>query len=138
MATLRVDLPGFGETTVMSTGTLQGAVVLKDMSPAVLAHERGDARGVGIAGGSLGPWHAAQLAARDDRVLAVVSISGVFNPGDPRPGLQGIPEAVWRASLHARWKAGKRPTPEPMEGGPDRNAFDGAHTSRSPMLLARG
>ena len=138
MATLRVDLPGFGETTVMSTGTLQDAVVLKDMITAVLEHERVDARGVGIAGWSLGPWHAAQLAARDDRVLAVVSISGVFNPGDPRPGLQGIPEVVWRASLHARWKAGKRPTPEPMEWAPDTNVFDVAHQIRSPMLLAYG
>jgi len=138
MATLRVDLPGFGETTVMSTGTLRDALVLKEMITAVLKHERVDPRGVGIAGWSLGPWHAAQLAARDDRILAVVSISGVFNPGDPRPGVQGIPEALWRASMYARWKAGKRPTPDPMEWASDTNVFDVAHQITCPMLLAYG
>ncbi len=138
MATLRVDLPGFGETTVQSTATLRDALVLKEMITAVLKHDRVDPRGVGIAGWSLGPWHATQVAARDDRVRAVVSISGVFNPADPRPSVLGIPEALSRASMYARWKAGKRPTPEPMEWAPDTSVFDVADQIRCPMLLAYG
>jgi len=138
MATLCVDLPGFGETTVMSTATRQDALILQEMITAVLRHERVDPRGVGIAGWSLGPWHGTMLAAHDDRVRAVVSISGVFNLGDPRPANLGIPEEVWLANLHARWKAGKRPTPEPMEWGPDTNVFDVAHQIKCPVLVAYG
>lgn len=138
LATLRVDLPGFGETTVQTTATLQDALILKEMITAVLQHDRVDPRGVGIAGWSLGPWHATQLAARDDRVRAVVSISGVFNPADPRQGVQGIPEALWKASMYARWKAGKRPTPDPMEWAPDTNVFDVADQIKCPLLLAYG
>src|SRR3989304_1755677 len=91
MATLRVDLPGFGETTVMSTGTLQDAVVLKDMITAVLEHERVDARGVGIAGWSLGPWHPARRsgAAPQRPNPPPQRIGCTTHP--PGPGLQGIP-----------------------------------------------
>jgi dienelactone hydrolase len=138
MAALSVDLPGFGETTVMATATREDALVLQEMITAVLSHDRVDRRGVGIAGWSLGPWHGTMLAAHDDRVRAVVSISGVFNPGDPRPANLGIPEEVWLANLHARWKAGKRPTPEPMEWGPDTNVFDVAHQIKCPVLVAYG
>ncbi|MGH2349829.1 MAG: alpha/beta hydrolase family protein, partial [bacterium] len=138
MATLCVDLPGFGETTVMSTATRQDALVLKEMITSILAHERVDPLGVGIAGWSFGPWVGTMVAAFDERVRALVSISGVFNPGDPRPGNLGVPEEVWRASMYARWKAGKRPTPEPMTWAADTNVFDVAHQITCPVLLAYG
>ncbi len=137
MATLRVDLPGYGETTVLVTGTLADAEVLKAMITAVLAHERIDPRAVGIIGWSYGPWHGAQLCARDGRVRAMVSISGYFNPFDPRPGVQH-PEALLRARMEAQWKAGKRLSPEPLKRSADTNVFDIAHQIRCPMLLVYG
>ncbi len=42
LATLRVDLPGFGETTVQVTGTLRDAEVLREVITAVLAHDHVD------------------------------------------------------------------------------------------------
>jgi dienelactone hydrolase/predicted Ser/Thr protein kinase len=137
MATLRVDLPGWGETTVPATATLADAEVLKEMITAVLGHERVDPRGVGIIGWSLGPWHGAQLCARDGRVRAMVSISGSFNWFDRRPGNQ-IPEALVRARMEAQWKAGKRASPEPLKPSADTNVFDVAHQIRCPMLLVYG
>ncbi len=138
MATLRVDLPGFGETTVPVTGTLRDAEVLKEMITAVLADERVDGRGVGISGWSLGPWHAAQLAARDPRVRAVVSISGMFNPLDQtHPGIQ-LPEPLMRARFEAAYRAGKRPSPGPLQWAPDVSVFDVAHQIRCPMLIVYG
>jgi dienelactone hydrolase len=138
MATLRVDLPGFGETTVPVTGTLRDAEVLMEMMTAVLAHDRVDGQGVGISAWSLGPWHAAQLAARDGRVRAVVSISGWFNPLDKsRPGIQ-VPESLAQARFEAAYKAGKRPSPGPLQWAPDVSVFDVAHQIRCPMLLVYG
>lgn len=137
LATLRVDLPGFGETTVPVTGTLADAEVLKEMITAVLAHGRVDTRGVGIAGWSLGPWHGTQLCARDGRVRALVSISGMFNTLDTRPGVM-IPEAVLQAFLEARWKAGARPTPKPLQWAPDTSVYDVAGQIRCPVLLVYG
>ena len=136
IATLRVDLPGWGETTVPMTLTLRDAQVLKEMITAVLADERADPRGVGIVGWSYGPWHGAQLCARDGRVRAMVSISGVFKLGDKRPGLQ-IPEALSRARWEPMWKAGLRP-PWDAEPSPDTSVFDVADQIRCPMLLVYG
>lgn len=138
MATLRVDLPGFGETTVQVTATLRDVEVLKEMITTVLAHERVDGRGVGIAAWSLGPWHAAQLAARDARVRAVVSISGMFNPlDDTHPGTE-VPEPIWRARIEAAYRAGKRASPSPLQWAPDTNTYDVADQIRCPMLLVYG
>ncbi len=136
MATVRVDLPGFGETTVPLTLTTADAEILRAMITALLKHERVDSKGVGIIGWSLGPWHAAQLAARDARVRAVVSMSGLFEPADPRPGVM-IPDAVFRAFRQARFKAGQRPSLE-MEWSPDSSVFDIAHQIRCPLLLVYG
>jgi fermentation-respiration switch protein FrsA (DUF1100 family) len=136
MATLRVDLPGWGETTVPMTDTLRDAQVLREMITAVLAHERADPQGVGIAGWSYGPWHGAQLCARDGRVRAMVSISGVFKFGDRRGGLL-IPEALSRARWEPMWKAGLRP-PWDAEPSPDTSVFDVADQIRCPMLLVYG
>ncbi|HEY6103634.1 MAG TPA: alpha/beta fold hydrolase [bacterium] len=138
MATLRVDLPGFGETTVQVTATLRDVEVLKEMITTVLARERVDGRGVGIAAWSLGPWHAAQLAARDARVRAVVSISGMFNPlDDTHPGTE-VPEPIWRARIEAAYRAGKRASPSPLQWAPDTNTYDVADQIRCPMLLVYG
>src|SRR5574341_712762 len=136
MATLRVDLPGYGETTVPLTLTPSDAEILKEIISALLKHERVDSKGVGIIGWSLGPWHATQLAARDPRVRAVVSISGMFDPADPRPGVM-IPDAISRAFQEARLKAGQRPSLE-MEWSPDASVFGIAHQIRCPMLLVYG
>jgi len=136
MATLRVDLPGFGETTVPQTATLQDALVLKEMITTVLRHDRIDPGGFGITRWGLGPWHATQLDARDDRVRAVVSISGVFK-SDPRMQV-GDPGPLLRASQYARWKAGKRPTPDPIEWAPDTNVFNVADQIKCPVLLTYG
>jgi dienelactone hydrolase len=136
MATLRVDLPGWGETTVPMTLTLRDAQVLREMITAVLAHERADPRGVGIAGWSYGPWYGAQLCARDGRVRAMVSISGVFKLGDKRPGVQ-VPEAAFRSPWELMWKAGLRP-PWGTEASPDTSVFDVAHLIRCPILLVYG
>ena len=137
MATLRADLPGFGETTVPVTGTLRDAEVLKEMITAVLANERVDSRGVGIIGWSYGPWHGAQLCARDGRVRAMVSISGGFNPFDTRQDNR-IPESLVRARIEAQWKAGKRLSPERLKWAPDTSVYDVAHQIRCPMLLVYG
>jgi pimeloyl-ACP methyl ester carboxylesterase/predicted Ser/Thr protein kinase len=137
MAALRVDLPGFGETTVSITGTLRDVEVLKEMMTAVLDNDRVDERGIGIAGWSLGPWYGAQLCARDGRVRALVSISGAFNPLDPRPGV-AIPEEIRQARFEAQWKAGKRPSPGPLQYAPDTSVYDVAHQIKCPILLAYG
>lgn len=137
MASLRVDLPGFGETTVPASATLRDALVLKEMISTVLAHERVDPRGIGIAGWSLSPWHGAQLCARDNRVRAMVSISGMFNPHDPRPGTV-VPEEILKARFEAAWRAGKRPSPERLQWAPDTSVYDVADQIRCPMLLVYG
>jgi dipeptidyl aminopeptidase/acylaminoacyl peptidase len=55
LATLRVDLPGYGETTVPDTQSVADAEILREMVTAVLAHKWVDQRGVGIIGWSFGP-----------------------------------------------------------------------------------
>lgn len=138
LATLRVDLPGFGETTVPVTATPADAEILKEMITAVLAHERIDHSGVGLIGYSLSPWHCAQLCARDDRVCAMVGISGMYNPlENTGQGVQ-VPEAPFRAWAMARWRAGARPTPDPMKWSADVSVYDVAHAIRCPMLLVYG
>jgi class 3 adenylate cyclase/dienelactone hydrolase len=138
LATLRVDLPGFGETTVPVTASPADAEVLREMVSAVLAHPRVDPRGVGLWGISLSPWHAAHLCARDERVRAMVSISGMFNPleshlkgTEPQPALI----KAWRES---RYKAGARPTPEGLSWSADASVYDVADRIRCPMLLVYG
>jgi dienelactone hydrolase/predicted Ser/Thr protein kinase len=137
LATLRVDLPGFGETTVPVTGSPADAEILKEMVTAVLAQDRVDSRGVGVIGWSLGPWHAAHLCARDDRVRAMVGISGNYNPLEGLPGI-AVPEALTRAFLMARWKAGARPSPDPITWSPDAPVYTVASQIRCPMLLVYG
>jgi pimeloyl-ACP methyl ester carboxylesterase len=141
LATLRVDLPGFGETTVPATDSLvDSVVILKEMVTAVLAHERVDSRGVGVVGWSYGPLIAAHLCAHDDRVRAMVGISGVYNPLHPleRQADEAALDPVFRAWLEARWKAGMRPRPGPLSYGPDASATDVADRIRCPMLIMYG
>ena len=137
LATLRVDLPGFGETTVPVTASPADAEILKEMITVVLAHRRVDPRGVGVYGISLSPWHAAQLCARDERVRAMVSISGMFNPLEDLKGVD-VPPALIQAWREARWKAGGRPSPDPLPWSTDASVYDVADKIRCPMLLVYG
>lgn len=138
LATLRVDLPGFGETTVPVTASPADAEILREMITPVLAHERIDHRGVGLIGYSLSPWHCAQLCARDERVRAMVGISGLYNPHENvGQGVQ-ISEAAFREWARARWQAGARPSPDPLPWSPDASVYDIAHKIRCPMLLVYG
>jgi pimeloyl-ACP methyl ester carboxylesterase/predicted Ser/Thr protein kinase len=137
MATLRVDLVGFGETTVPITATVEDATILTEMISAVLAHERVDGRGVGIVGWSWGSWPGAQLAARDDRVRAFVSISGNLDPTDPRPSVP-LPEALGRAWRESSYKAGKRPTAGDLAWPENASVFKVAHQIKCPVLLVYG
>jgi len=137
MATLRVDLVGFGETTVPVTATVEDATILREMINAALVHERVDSRGVGILGWSWGPWAGAHLAARDDRVRALVSISGNLDPTDPRPGVP-LPEALTRAWRESSYKAGKRPTAGDLAWPEDASVFKVAHQIKCPVLIVYG
>ena len=144
LAALRVDLPGFGESTVPRTSSPADAEILKDLITAVLAHPRADSRGVGLYGVSYGPWHAAQLCARGAPVRAMVSISGVFNPlerqdVDPKAVKTAeAPPAVLQAWREARWKAGGQVTPDPVTWSPDSSVYDVADRIHCPMLLVYG
>ncbi len=137
MATLRVDLVGFGETTVPITATVDDATILKAMISTVLANERVDGTGVGILGWSWGSWPGLQLAAWDDRVRAVVSISGNLDPTDTRVSV-GLPEALIRAWREASYKAGKRPTAGDLAWTDDAPIFKVAHQIKCPVLLVYG
>jgi len=137
MATLRVDLVGVGETTVPITATVEDATIFKEMISTVLAHERVDRTGVGIVGWSWGPWVGAQLAARDDRVRAFVSISGNLDPTDTQIGV-GLPEGLIRAFREASYEAGMRPTAGVLDWPEDTPAFKIAHQITCPVLLVYG
>ena len=136
LATMRMDLPGFGETTVPMTLTPADAEILKELVTAVLRHDRVDPKGVGGVGWSSGPWYAAQLAARDPRVRAVVSLGGSLKMHDER---WYINDMFWGPAGHAyqeaRWKAGAVPSPEPLTWSPDSSVYDVAHQIRCPVLL---
>jgi transcriptional regulator with XRE-family HTH domain/dienelactone hydrolase len=139
LATLRVDLPGFGETTVPATQSPADAEILKEMVTAVLAHDRVDSRGVGIAGRSSGSWYGAQLCARDDRVRALVSISGFFDWLDDLLRRDNpTPDARWRAFQEARWNSGALLVPDPFPWSADSPVFKVAGQIRCPMLLVYG
>jgi pimeloyl-ACP methyl ester carboxylesterase len=136
LATVRVDLPGHGETTVPTTRGGADGEILKQMVTAVLNHERVDKQGVGLVGWSYGPWVAAHLCARDERIRAMAAISGRYNmveaPGTPK-------NAMIRAFAKARWQAGQWPNPDVDDPFPtDHSAFDVAHKIRCPMLLVYG
>jgi hypothetical protein len=72
-----------------------------------------------------------------------VSISGIFNPLDSRPGIM-YSEALWQAFQEARWKAGKLHIPDPRSlswgtaWSADSSAYNVAHQIRCPMLLVYG
>jgi hypothetical protein len=93
---------------------------------------------VGLYGISLSPWHAAQLCARDERVRAMVSISGMFNPLESHLKGTEPPPALIKAWREARWKAGARPSPDPLPWSADASVYDVADRIRCPMLLVYG
>jgi class 3 adenylate cyclase/pimeloyl-ACP methyl ester carboxylesterase len=135
LATLRVDLPGHGETTVPATlGSADGAI-LKEMVTAVLGHERVDSRGIAVEGWSYGPWAAIHLGAVDPRVRAIASISGIFDHRDD----EVPPRESRRPWWLARWKAGMWPSPDPFFDYPqDSPAFTVADQIHCPTLFVYG
>jgi pimeloyl-ACP methyl ester carboxylesterase len=143
LATLRLDLPGYGETTVPDTQSVADAEILQEVVTAVLAHDRVDSRGVGITGWSAGPWFGAHLCARDNRVRAMVAISPQFDPLDTRPGIPW-PGALSQAIQEARVKSGKLVISQPVNEDwyvdyrPEASAFLVAHLVRCPVLLVYG
>lgn len=142
LATLRVDLPGFGETTVPLTDSpVDSAEALKEMVSAILSHERAHPRGVGVVGWSYGPLIAAHLCARDPRVRAMVGISGVYNPLHPTDEAarkEAPDDPRLRAFWMARWKAGTRPTPGPITPRADASAYDVAGQIQCHVLIVYG
>ena len=137
IATLVLDLPGYGETTVPLTQSAADAEILKHIVTAVGDHERVDASRVGIIGYSDGGWHAAELCARDERIRAMIGISGRYSKvGGPEDVMVSGPAGD--AVRMARWKAGARPTPDLFPWDPDSSAFDVAHQIRCPALIVAG
>jgi len=137
LATLVLDLPGYGETTVALTQSAADAEILKHIVTAACKHERVDASSVGIIGYSDGAWHAAELCARDERIRAMVGMSGRYSKvgGPENVIVSGPADEAFRM---ARWKAGARPTPDFFPWDPDSSAFDVAHQIRCPVLVVAG
>jgi len=77
------------------------------------------------------------LCARDERIRAMVGISGRYSKvGGPENVIVGGPAD--EAFRIARWKAGARPTPDIFPWDPDSSAFDVAHEIRCPALIVAG
>jgi hypothetical protein len=91
-------------------------------------------------GWSSGPWYAAQLAVRDGRVRAIVSISGAFDFLDDRTVIS-TPDSdrLWQAFQEARWRAGKLASNKqltwPGNWTAESSVFRVAHLIQCPMLL---
>src|SRR5262249_7819887 len=137
LATLALDLPGYGETTVPLTQSAADAEVLKHIVTAASRYRRIDASRIGVIGYSDGAWHAAQLCARDDRIRAMIGMSGRYSKvGGPENII--VTEPVDEAIRMARFKAGARPTPDLFPWDPDSSTFDVAHQIRCPALIVAG
>ena len=137
LATLVLDLPGYGETTVPLTQSAADAEILKHIVTAASSHERVSASRIGVIGYSDGGWHAAELCARDERIHAMVGMSGRYSKigGPEHVFVSGPADEAMRM---ARWKAGARPTPDLFPWDPDSSAFDVAHQIRCPALIVAG
>ena len=119
------------------TQSVADAEILKHLVTTVSGYDRVDASRIGIIGYSDGGWHAAQLCARDQRIRAMVGMSGRYSKvgGPEHVMVSGPADAAIRI---ARWKAGARPTPDLFPWDPDSSTFDVAHQIRCPMLIVAG